>query len=238
MEEDRDVLILAHRGAHHPETPGVPENTVAAFQAALGLGIDGVELDVRRAGDGVLVVHHDPALPDGRPISGTAAAALPPSVPTLSAALSACASLTLVDVEIKASPLEPGYDSSHIVALEVAHLLAQADGRPPAETLVSSFDLGTLDAFRAAAPAVATGWLTLPGYDQLAAAATAAAGGHAALNPPDGATTAEVVDAVHAAGLQAVVWTVDDPARMEQLAAAGVDVLITNRPGLAVSILH
>ena len=38
------------------------------FEAAVDLGVDGVELDVRRTIDGVLVVHHDPSV-DGRAIA-------------------------------------------------------------------------------------------------------------------------------------------------------------------------
>ena len=52
----RRPLVLGHRGA----SAGAPENTVAAFTRARELGADGVELDVRRTADGVLVVHHDP----------------------------------------------------------------------------------------------------------------------------------------------------------------------------------
>ena len=47
--------IFAHRGLHVTER----ENTIGAFEAAVALGVDGVELDVRRTRDGVLVVHHD-----------------------------------------------------------------------------------------------------------------------------------------------------------------------------------
>ena len=52
--------IVAHRGLHVSER----ENTVAAFKAAVDLGVDGVELDVRRTRDGVLVVHHDAQVAD------------------------------------------------------------------------------------------------------------------------------------------------------------------------------
>src|SRR3954469_3561814 len=52
----RRPLVLGHRGA----SAAAPENTVAAFVRARELGADGVELDVRRAADDVLVVHHDP----------------------------------------------------------------------------------------------------------------------------------------------------------------------------------
>ena len=48
-------LVIAHRGAHSAH----PENSIAAFQAALALGVDGVELDVRLSGDGQVVVVHD-----------------------------------------------------------------------------------------------------------------------------------------------------------------------------------
>ncbi|MCB0955889.1 MAG: glycerophosphodiester phosphodiesterase, partial [Ilumatobacter sp.] len=66
------------------------ENTVAAFRRAGEMGADAVELDVRRTADGVLVVHHNPHLADGRLIATTANRDLPPTVPTLGEALDAC----------------------------------------------------------------------------------------------------------------------------------------------------
>src|SRR5579862_9086264 len=223
------MLVLAHRGAHEPAAPGLRENTVAAFQAAGALGADGVELDVRRTADGALAVHHDPALPDGRRIGAITRAELPAWVPSLTEALDASAGLALVDVEIKNSPFDPDFDPAHEIARQVAAALAGRTG-----LLVSSFNLITLDAFRQADPATPTGWLTLPGYDQGDAAATAAAHGHSALNPPDAATTPEVVATAHAAGLMVVTWTVNDPARLTELAAIGVDVVVSDRPDLAV----
>src|SRR6188768_3753377 len=98
-------LVLAHRGACRQ----APENTLNAFARARALGADGVELDVRRSADGVLLVHHDAT---AEPLG--AFAALPfaeiraarPSVPTLAEALDACAGL-LVNVEVKCLPWEP-----------------------------------------------------------------------------------------------------------------------------------
>jgi glycerophosphoryl diester phosphodiesterase len=49
------VLVAAHRGAHLE----APENSIAAFQKAIDLGIDIIELDVRCTKDGVLVCMHD-----------------------------------------------------------------------------------------------------------------------------------------------------------------------------------
>jgi glycerophosphoryl diester phosphodiesterase len=227
------VRILAHRGAHQPESPDVVENTLPAFVRARDLGVDGVELDVRRTADGVLVVLHDAVLPDGSAVVNLPSSRLPPWLPTLDDALTACAGLAVVNVEIKNSPLEPGFDPGPDLARQVAAALPRRAG-----ILVSSFHLATLDAFRAAADNVPTGWLTGPGWDQLGAVAEAAAGGHAAINPPDQAVTPELIAAAHAAGLQVCVWTVNDGARMLELAEAGVDVVITDRPALALATLR
>lgn len=48
-------LVIAHRGVHGP---GLTENTIAAFEAAVSAGADMIELDVRRtAGDELVVIH-------------------------------------------------------------------------------------------------------------------------------------------------------------------------------------
>lgn len=52
-------IVIAHRGVHNP---GLTENTMAAFQAAIDAGADMVELDVRRTGAGELVILHDHAI--------------------------------------------------------------------------------------------------------------------------------------------------------------------------------
>lgn len=51
----RSPQIIAHRGAR----ARFPENTVEAFAEAVRLGVDGLELDVRRSADGEVVVCHD-----------------------------------------------------------------------------------------------------------------------------------------------------------------------------------
>lgn len=49
------VYVIAHRGAHN----GVPENTLAAYQAAIDLGADFVEIDLRTTKDGQFVSIHN-----------------------------------------------------------------------------------------------------------------------------------------------------------------------------------
>jgi len=48
------TLILGHRG-----TISKPENTLSAFKKAIEAGADGVELDIQKTSDGVIVVSHD-----------------------------------------------------------------------------------------------------------------------------------------------------------------------------------
>ncbi|GEK32809.1 glycerophosphodiester phosphodiesterase family protein [Kurthia sibirica] len=52
------MKIFAHRGA----SAHYPENTLPSFIAASKLAVEGVELDVQRTADGVLVIHHDERL--------------------------------------------------------------------------------------------------------------------------------------------------------------------------------
>ncbi len=59
------MLLLAHRGYH----ASVPENTMAAFAAALALGVDGIETDVRLSADGEPVIMHDRVTPRQRPVA-------------------------------------------------------------------------------------------------------------------------------------------------------------------------
>lgn len=51
-------VTYAHRGA----SEYWPENTLSSFYAGIDMGADGVETDVQRTKDGVLVIYHDPRL--------------------------------------------------------------------------------------------------------------------------------------------------------------------------------
>jgi len=88
---------------------------------------------------------------------------------------------------------------------------------------------------RAAAPALATGWLTLAGYDQDEAVTTLAARGHGLLAAADAAVTAALAGRAHDAGLRLAAWTVNDPDRVRELSAWGVDLCVTDWPRRAAS---
>jgi glycerophosphoryl diester phosphodiesterase len=104
--------------------------------------------------------------------------------------------------------------------------------------LVSSFNLATVDRMRALVPTLPTGWLVV-GADPADALAVAHDHAHSAQHPhvgsvPEGADAELVADA-HARGLNVNVWTVNDPADLRRLAAAGVDAVITDLPDLALA---
>jgi len=221
------TLVIAHRGASSAE----PENTVAAFRRAVEMGAEGVELDVRRTADDALVVHHDAMLTDGRVIRHTASHELPDQVPTLSQALDACDG-AFVNVEIKNSSSDPDFDGSDWVAHRTVVELATRGADP--RWLVSSFRLATVDAVRRLAPDLRTAWLVVGmGREEVAVTATA---GHVAIHPHHAALDADAIRLAHAAGLAVNTWTCDDPARMRQLMAWGIDAICTNVPDVALAV--
>ena len=59
------MLLFAHRG-YHVEAP---ENSLAAFAAAIRLGVDGIETDVRLSRDGLPVIIHDRVTPRRRAVA-------------------------------------------------------------------------------------------------------------------------------------------------------------------------
>jgi glycerophosphoryl diester phosphodiesterase len=220
--------VIAHRGASAAHPPG---NTIAAFEAAGPLGATWVELDVRRARDGSLVVHHDPQLPDGRLIATMLPEDLPPWVPLLDDALGACGRLG-VNIEIKNLPDDPDLDPHEDAAADV---VAAVGRRPDQEVLVSSFHLATIDRVRELDDTVPTAFLVLDPTPE--AIALTAGRGHAALHPWHHTMHGEVLTRCRDLGLRVNVWTVDDPDEIRALADLGVDGIVTNVPDIAVAAL-
>ncbi|HTH04634.1 MAG TPA: glycerophosphodiester phosphodiesterase [Ilumatobacteraceae bacterium] len=223
------TAVIAHRGASRAER----ENTVAAFRRAADLGSDAVELDVRRTVDGVLVVHHNPHLDELGLIAASRVGDLPDHVPTLGAALDACAGMW-VNVEIKNDPNEADFDPDDSIADEtIAHLLARGEDD---RWLISCFRIETVDRCRALAPSIRTAWLCsgIPPDTP----ALLRERGHSALHPWVGLVTPDDIDACHAAGIEVNTWTCDDPARMAELIDWGIDGICTNVPDVALAVLE
>ena len=225
------VRVIAHRGA----SAAAPENTIEAFHLARELGADWVELDARRTADGRVIVHHDAELADGRVIVELDRADLPPSVCDLTDALDACDGMS-INIEIKNWPDDPDFDPEESVAEQVVALVQERALQD--RVLISCFHYPTIERVRALDPGIRTAFLHIV-LDKTWAelAAEVAAAGHTALHPWDGIVDAELVDAAKGAGLEVNVWTVDDPERMAQLIALGVDGICTNVPDRLVAIV-
>jgi glycerophosphoryl diester phosphodiesterase len=221
--------IAGHRGASN----AFRENTLEAFGGAFAMGAHMVELDVRRTADAQMVVHHDAHIENMGPIIHLRADQLPGYVPSLEQALNVCAGMD-VNVEIKSDAREPDHDPDHWLAQAVVELLvARSDAD---KMIVSSFDRSCIDRVRQLAPQLRTGFLyvlPLPSIDEILESTRA--GGHVAIHPHHAGVNQDVVTKAHRHGLAVNVWTVDDPDRIRELAAIGVDTIITNVPDLALA---
>jgi glycerophosphoryl diester phosphodiesterase len=205
---------------------------VEAFRLASSLGSDAVELDVRPTRDRVLIVHHDARLADGRSIIDVDAGDLPAHIPTLDAALEACSGMW-VNVEIKNDPNEPDFDVADRIADQTIDALSHRgeDDR----WLISSFRIETVDRCRSLVPAIRTAWLVVEVPDDVIA--TMVSRGHSALHPWVGGLRRSHIDACHGAGIAVNTWTCDDPERMAELIAWGIDGICTDVPDVALRVI-
>lgn len=224
-------LILGHRGASH----AAPQNTLKAFRMALEQGADGVELDVHLSRDGVPVIIHD-ARVDAHTNGHGAVAELTLAelkaldagegerIPTLEEVLAALPEHFIINIELK-SEKALGDALERTVAALVRRM--GATGR----VWYSSFNPFSLRRVRAVEPEVACGFL----YDateppQFVRRLFQPFTPHEAIHPYHGMITAETIQQAHARGLRVYTWTLDDPDRARELAAWGIDGIITNEP--------
>lgn len=246
------VAVQAHRGG----AALWPENTLAAFRGALGLGVDWLEMDLHLTKDGEIVVIHDPTV--DRTTDGTGkvrdmtlaelqtldagsrrnfgAPAVPGErVPTLQAVLDlvreAGDGAVRLNVETK---IEPGETPSDFEA-RVVDLLRRNGFLD--RVCIQSFDPASLARVRALDASVETALLVQriqPG-GPVAATRNAAAQWY---SPNSRLLELRDVVALHAAGLRVVPWTVDEDDEARRLIAMDVDAVITNRPDALLALLR
>jgi glycerophosphoryl diester phosphodiesterase len=224
------VLNIAHRGA----SGSCPENTITAFRAAIEAGADMCELDVRLTRDGAVVVIHDDTV--DRTTDGTGAIAamtlaeikrldagakfdkryMRETVPTLDEVFELVNGRCSLNIELKSDGLEA----------KVSELVRSRDAFR--WTLVSSFDWAALARIRHIAPELRVGLLASRWPARLVGAATEMKAD--AINPSFDIITEDLCIAAHSRELNVYAWTVDEPAAMRRLIAAGVDGIMTNRP--------
>ncbi len=253
------VLVHGHRGARALR----PENTLPAFRYAIAQGVDALELDMAVTRDNVIVVSHDPVL-EPPVCSGPAASAV---IHTLTLAqvrewdcgkvrnprfpkqqTVAGTRMPTLDEVFDLAPLgnfdfnietkiflahpeyTPGPDEFARMVLQKvrAHKLEK-------RVILQSFDFRTLVAMKKLAPEIRISAL-IEGQprDFVEAAREAKA---EIISPEFPMVTPERVKAAHAAGLQVVPWTADEPKDWEALVAAHVDAIISDDPAALITWL-
>ena len=203
---------IAHRGMPRR----VRENTLPGFALALSLGADGLELDTHATRDGVVVVHHDPALADGLVIADATLAELrrhdasvDTPIPTLDDLLKLVAGRAELFVELKGAGIER----------QVRDVLAGYDG--PAA--LHSFDHPMIARLHDAGCPWPLGVLFESGVERLVPVMETT--GATDVWPHHSLVTAALVADVHRRGGRVIPWTVNDPELARRLAAMGVDGL-------------
>jgi glycerophosphoryl diester phosphodiesterase len=213
--------VVSHRGRHSD----LPENSLPAFEAAIDAGAWGIELDVHGSLDGELFVHHDATLSiGGRDIPFTELDSrdvgnlrLPGDVaiPTLDQVLTSIGARAKVFIEVKARGIEES------VARCLKRHIANVD-----RYAVHAFDHRVVKRLLELSPSIRTGVLQVS-YLLDTAGAMRRAGASDLWQHSDFIDPALVID-VHAAGGQVVAWTPNTPARWDELADMGVDVICTD----------
>ncbi len=226
----RAATVIAHRGASAYR----PEHTWAAYDHALELGADRLELDVRATADGALVVLHDPTLArtagDPRAVAALRRAdllALDPACrpPALDEVLARYGRRTSYLVELK----DPApRDAGLLLGVLARHPLR---GR----VTVQSFDRGGLLAVRARHRGIPLAMLYRPGWSPAAIAADlpGVAAWASAVAPAASSVDARLVRTAHRLGLSVQAYTVNEDAELRRLLDLGVDGLITDVPDRA-----
>ena len=246
LERPGAVIAMAHRGGSlHPDLHGL-ENTLFAFRHAAALGYRYLETDVHVTRDGHLVAFHDPVLERMTGTPGAVGAVLAEelaqvriagehAVPSMAELLEELPGRSF-NIDLKA----PG---SVAALADVVERTGCHD-----RICVGSFSFRHLQQFRrltggrvatAATPAevvtfLTTSWRHLPRlvrHRRFAVLQLPRRRGRLPL------VTSSVVRRAHAAGVHLHVWTVDEPAEMEELLDLGVDGLISDRTDLLKDVL-
>jgi glycerophosphoryl diester phosphodiesterase len=236
-------LIFAHRGAKRV----APENTLPAFEAAIRLGADGVELDVQYSSDGKLVIFHDLSLEKtsngtGRVTSHTfeelrkldAGSHFSPAfagaqIPALDEVLDLARGKLLVNIELKSLDISNANLGVDVVAAVRAHNMAD-------EVVISSFNPFALRRSKRAGPEIehalllaldTSGW-TRWGFTLRYSRADG-------LHPETKMVDEAYVAAARRRKMPVRVWTVNDEDEMVRLARLGVDAIISDLPDVALA---
>ena len=221
---------------------------MAAFQAALDLGVDGIEFDVRTCSTGEVLVFHDhriDRLTDGRGLVRNMSfselrqfhisAGSPDKhvIPTLAEVLELVSDRLLLNVEIKAN----GLPAKHNIERQVVDLLRRFGVLQ--KTIISSFNPLIVRRAGKVEPQVPTGFLVdktfnVRNTEMLFSKIT----GAGAIHLEHSMVTAQLVQKIRKRNLRLLVWTVNQREEMIRLVSLGVDGIISDSPDLLQQVLE
>jgi glycerophosphoryl diester phosphodiesterase len=228
------LKVFAHRGGRKT----TPENSMAAFENSLHLGVHAIELDVQRCATGELVVIHDErinrttngvglvkdiSLAELRKISNGkwfAKEFEDQHVPALLEVLDLVAGNVIVNIEVKNAPVNyPGIEEDLLEV--ISHY------KYPERLVISSFDHKVLlhlshESELQLALLADCAFYDLPAY--------ATAVGATCWHPSVDSVRPDLVEEAHEAGLVVNVWTVNEERQWRSLIEMGVDGIVTDDP--------
>lgn len=242
------VYSLAHRGA----SGFAPENTLSAFDMAVRIGADYLELDVQMSKDGQLVVIHDTTVnrtTDGegkvRNLTFDQLRSLDAGtwfdpffagerIPAFGEVIDRYRGVIGMVIEIKQPELYPGIEKK--IAGELAARGMQA---PDGDTvIVQSFDLRALRYFHSLLPFIPLGILIARDSDATDSKLDEFAELVRYVNPVRNLANANLIDRIHARNMKAFVWPIRKRKFVNGLIADGADGLITDYPDVVAAALN
>jgi glycerophosphoryl diester phosphodiesterase len=229
------MLIIGHRGASGRSV----ENTLAAFELAMELGVSAIEFDLQIADD-ELYVFHDIRLErltgvkgQFKKLSQAQVAALTINgshkIPTLEQVLNRCAGKLLINLEIKA-PNATALLCERLPQLyeSLADKLGIAYEQLIKQLIISSFDYQALQQVQAKLPEVQLAFLTKNFTEQTIDEAKAI--NAIAINMLAARITPEVVSQIHGSNLKCFAFTVNKDRQLKKLVLAKVDGIFSDYP--------
>ncbi len=239
------VLVMAHRGASFY----APENTIASIQKAAWLGADWVEVDVRLTRDGRLVLIHDMSLERTTGQSGEVASTSWSQLRTLDAGAWFHSSFANTQVPSLAEAIQAARDEGTRLVLDIKAPDAREAARvrsalfleldalgAKSEVVVAAFRNATVD--DCVRSGLACAKISAGASDMAALLDDAWARGVSTVMLDQAVVDASVVATAHRRGLSVHAWTVNDEPSWRRLLAAGVDGILTDRPGYLLDVLN
>lgn len=216
------ILRIAHRGASGYE----PENSLQAFQKAIDLGVDGVELDVHLSANNQLVVIHDETIDrttnkKGEVQNYTAIQLKALDIPTLTEVLDLVNKQCLINIELK------GVGTAKPTANIIEQYVKQKNWKY-SDFIISSFDWKMLDETQVLNPNIQIGVLTEETIDEALAFAKKIKA--YSIHPDYLLLTKENVALLQENGFEVLPWTVNTAEAIQKIKSFRVNGIISNFP--------